>query len=59
MPFAFRRTYTPQFTTNFTLNDWMPLLGFIGPVTNGNQIAITDTNATEPQKFYRIHISFP
>ena len=33
------------------------LAGFSVPVTNGNQITITDTNATEPNKFYRLDIS--
>jgi hypothetical protein len=58
-PLASGRTYTPQFTTNLTNSAWMPLTGYLGPVTNGNQITITDTNATPPQKFYRLDISLP
>ncbi len=53
------RTYTPQFSTNLTLGNWSPLTGYVGPATNGNQVTITDTNAVQPQKFYRIGISLP
>jgi hypothetical protein len=53
------RTYTPQFSTNLALGIWLPLTGYAGPVTNGNQVTITDTNAVEPRKFYRIKISLP
>jgi hypothetical protein len=28
-------------------------------LTNGNQVAITDTNPIPPQEFYRIGISLP
>ena len=28
-------------------------------VTNGVQVTLTDTNATQPQKFYQIEISDP
>ena len=38
---------------------WLPLTTFTGPVTNGNQVTITDTGATQPTKFYRIDISKP
>jgi Concanavalin A-like lectin/glucanases superfamily/Divergent InlB B-repeat domain len=53
------RTYTPEFKTNLTLGGWSPLTSYVGPVTNGNQVTIADTNAVEPQKFCRIRISFP
>jgi hypothetical protein len=38
---------------------WLSLPGYLGPVTNGNQISVTDTNAVDPQRFYRIDISLP
>jgi len=53
------RTYKPQFSTDLVNDAWLPLTTFIGPVTNGNQVSITDTNATQPAKFYRIDISKP
>ncbi|HUJ11119.1 MAG TPA: choice-of-anchor Q domain-containing protein [Verrucomicrobiae bacterium] len=53
------RTYTPQFRTNLTSGSWAALASAGGPVTNANQLAVTDTNAVEPQKFYRIDISLP
>jgi hypothetical protein len=52
------RTYTPQFSTDLVSGVWLPLT-FTGPVTNGNQVTITDTNAVGPEKFYRIDISLP
>jgi T5SS/PEP-CTERM-associated repeat protein len=52
------RTYTLQSSTN-VLRGWVTLTGVSGPLTNGTQVSITDTNATQPQKFYRVHISFP
>jgi hypothetical protein len=38
---------------------WLPLTTFTGPVTNANQVTITDTNAVGLRKFYRIDISLP
>jgi PKD repeat protein len=58
-PLASGRTYTPQFNTDLVNGAWMPLAAFSGPVTNGNQATITDTNATQPNKFYRLDISLP
>jgi hypothetical protein len=58
-PVVTGRTYTPQFTTNLTIGIWSPLTSFTGPVTNGNQVTITDTNPIPPQEFYRIDISLP
>jgi uncharacterized repeat protein (TIGR03803 family) len=57
-PWAPRRTYSPQFTTDLVAGVWLPLPGYVGPVTNGNQIVITDTNAVNPQRFYRIDITY-
>jgi alpha-galactosidase len=58
-PLAADRTYTPEFSTNLALGGWAPITDYAGPVTNGNVVTITDTNAVEPQKFYRIDISLP
>jgi hypothetical protein len=58
-PVVSGRTYTPEFSTDLTLGGWSPLTGYAGPETNGNQATITDLNAIEPQKFYRIRISLP
>jgi hypothetical protein len=53
------RTYTPQFRTNLVSGAWAPLAGIGGPVTNVNQVTVTDLGATQAQKFYRIDISLP
>jgi hypothetical protein len=53
------RTYTPQFSTDLVSGVWLPLATYTGPLTNGNQVTITDTNPIPPQEFYRIHISKP
>ena len=53
------RTYTPQFRTDLVNGVWHPLTTFTGSVTNGNHVTITDINATQPAKFYRIDISLP
>lgn len=58
-PAATGRIYTPQFCTNLLGGAWLPLTTGTGPATNGSQIAITDTNAVGPQKFYRIDITLP
>lgn len=53
------RTYTVQFSTDLVSGIWMPLTSYSGPLTNGNQVTVTDTNAVLPQEFYRIDISLP
>jgi len=58
-PLASGRTYTPQFMTDMVSGVWTQLPGYAGPVTNGNQATITDLNAVESNKFYRIDISAP
>jgi len=58
-PIAEGRTYTPLFSLNLTGSVWNVVSPISGPVTNGNQSAITDLNATEPAKFYHINISYP
>jgi PKD repeat protein len=58
-PLASGRTYTAQFSTDLASGIWSALAGYDGPLTNGDKVTITDTNAIEPQKFYRIRISLP
>jgi hypothetical protein len=58
-PWADGRIYTAQFTTNLVSTPFAPLSGIGGPTTNGTEITVTDLNATESQKFYRIRISLP
>ena len=58
-PVTTGRSYTPQVRTNLTIGNWLPLSGYTGPQTNGAQVTITDMNAVETQKFYRIDISLP
>jgi len=58
-PIATGRTYTPQSCTDLMSGAWTTLTGCGGPATNIDQVSITDTNAIEPNKFYRIDISLP
>ena len=58
-PLATGRSYLPEFGTILRLDGWQPLNDFIGPLTNGDQVTITDSNAVQLQKFYRIRISLP
>ncbi|HXJ43639.1 MAG TPA: hypothetical protein VNH18_30430, partial [Bryobacteraceae bacterium] len=58
-PVASGRTYTPQFSVDLASGIWTQLTGFAGPMTNGGQVTITDLNATQSNKFYRIHITYP
>jgi hypothetical protein len=53
------RTYTPQFATDMIGGVWTQLTGYAGPMTNGNQVTITDLNAVQSNKLYRIDISLP
>ena len=58
-PLALGRTYIPQFSVDLASGIWTQLTGFAGPVTNGGQVSITDLTATQSNKFYRIHITYP
>ncbi len=58
-PITGGRTYTVQFSTDLVSGAWSPLTTYTGPVTNLNQVTVTDTNAVLPQEFYRIDISLP
>ncbi|HTS16748.1 MAG TPA: choice-of-anchor tandem repeat GloVer-containing protein [Verrucomicrobiae bacterium] len=58
-PLALGRTYTLLFSTNLPSHVWLPVTTYTGPITNGNQVFITDTNSISPQEFYRVNISLP
>ncbi len=59
-PVASGRTYILEFSTDLVGGIWSPLTTGTGPVTNnGTQITITDTNAAQPAKFYRVDIHQP
>jgi hypothetical protein len=45
--------------SNSTSNTGTALGGFSGPITNVNQVTVTDTIVVEAQKFYHVRISFP
>jgi hypothetical protein len=58
-PVASGRTYTTEYRTNLVTRLYMNLAGYSGPTTNGNEVTVTDLNALEKGKFYRIKISLP
>ncbi len=58
-PVASGRTYTVQGSTNLTGGAYSDLTPISGPQTNGYQVTITDTSATQSNKFYRVRISLP
>ena len=58
-PVAAGRTYTLQGTTDLVNSAFADLLSVSDPLTNGNQVTITDLDASSSNEFYRVHISFP
>jgi hypothetical protein len=60
-PLATGRTYTVQFSTNLVGAVYTNLTSYTGPQTNASTltVTVTDTNAVQPFKFYRIDISLP
>jgi hypothetical protein len=58
-PIVSGRTYTAQFSTDLVGGSYAALGSFSGPMTNGNQATVTDLNATQASKFYRIRITYP
>jgi len=49
-----------QYRTNLTGGAAYANLTTIGAMTtNGNQVSLNDTQATQTQKFYRVNISVP
>jgi hypothetical protein len=57
-PIAPGRTYSLQYTIDLS-SGWAALTGTGSPITNQNQVTVTDLDATQPIKFYRIGISYP
>ena len=54
------QVYTVQFRTNLTGGAAYATLTAISPLTtNGTQVTLNDTQATQTQKFYRVDISLP
>ena len=58
-PWASGRTYTTEYRTNLVFGSYGTLTGYGGPQTNITEVTVTDLNAVEQQKFYRIRISYP
>jgi hypothetical protein len=58
-PIASGRTYTVESKTNLVSGSYVALGSFSGPQTNVNQVTVTDLNATQSSKFYRVRISRP
>ena len=58
-PLASARTYMPEFRTNLVSGAYTNLTTYTGPTTNSTQVAVTDTNATQASKFYRVRITYP
>jgi hypothetical protein len=59
---GFGQTYTLQFRTNLTGGAGYATLTTTGVLTTNvpqAQVTVTDTQATQPQKFYRVNISLP
>jgi 1,4-alpha-glucan branching enzyme len=53
------RTYTVQSTTNLASDAFSDLASIGTITTNGNQVTMTDTNASSASEFYRLRISLP
>jgi hypothetical protein len=58
-PIAGGRTYTIESRTNLVTGSYAALGSASGPLTNGTQVTVTDTNAVQASKFYHVHISLP
>jgi hypothetical protein len=58
-PWASGRIYTPEYRTNLVFGSYGTLTGYAGPQTNSTEVSITDLNAVEQEKFYRIRITYP
>ncbi len=52
------RIYTPMYRTNLLSGTWQ-VLSATNVTDNGTERTVTDLNATESNKFYRIQISLP
>lgn len=52
------RTYTPQYSVDLNVPGWDDLGGF-SVLDAGPQRTVTDLNATETNKFYRVRVTLP
>ena len=57
-PVVAGRSYTPFFSSQLG-GGWAPLTTLAPPVTNGAQVTLTDTNASQAEKFYQLEITLP
>jgi hypothetical protein len=58
-PVTTGRVYTVQSLTDLASGSYSNLTSLGAVQTNGAQVTATDTNAVQPQKFYRIQIALP
>jgi hypothetical protein len=58
-PLADGRTYIVESNTYHGKGNYAALSNFSGPQTNGQQVIVTDLNASGTQTFYRVHIIYP
>jgi hypothetical protein len=59
LPWASARTYTPEYRINLASGTYAMLGGYSGPQTNSTEVSMTDLDATQGSKFYRIRITYP
>jgi uncharacterized repeat protein (TIGR03803 family) len=58
-PIASGRTYRPEFTIDLVGDVWTTLTGFTAQTNAASEVTITDPNATDAAKFYRVSVSLP
>jgi hypothetical protein len=58
-PVVTGRVYTVQFSTDLVNGTYSNLTTVSSLQTNGNQVILTDMNAVQSQKFYRVQITLP
>jgi hypothetical protein len=56
---GFGQVYTVQFSTSLDGDAYSNLTTISTVTTNGNQVRVNDTHATQTNKFYRVNISLP
>ena len=56
-PLAAGRSYQAWWCTNLAAAKWTTLTSYLGPVPNGVNATLTDTNAGLPAKFYRLSVT--
>ena len=53
------RVYTLRYSTDLPAGVWVDLTSISAPVTNAQEVTVTDVEAMEPWKSYKIRISLP